>query len=181
MRSSAGIVGLFLVGLFASACGGAAPAAATPTSAAPRAEPKVAATPGALPTPANSIRRSQMQPVLQAGPGAFLQRVTLDEQAVFQAGRFHGFRVQRLNDATFFQGVDLKAGDVVTHINGFPIEHPEEALEAFKSLEVSSELRVEYEREGVPRELRFAIIDDDVAPAPAAAAPAPATAPKPVK
>src|SRR5450432_336698 len=106
MRSSVGIVGLFLVGLFASACGGAAPAPQT-TVAVRRAEP-MAATPGALPTPANSIRRSQLQPVLQAGPGAFLQRVTLDEQAVFLAGRFHGFRVQRLNDATFFEGVDLK-------------------------------------------------------------------------
>ncbi len=181
MRSSRGMVGLFLVGLVA--CGGASPAPESPASVAPRAEPKAVATPGALPVPANSIRRSQLQAVLQAGPGAFLQRVTLDEHAVFQAGKFHGFRLQKLNDASFFQGVDLKAGDVVTHINGFPIEHPEEALEAFKSLEVSSELRVEYEREGVPRELRFGIIDDDL-PAPPAAPPppaAPAPAPKPVK
>jgi len=185
MRSSAGIVGLFLVGFVAPACGGATPAPETAAAVAPRVEAKAATTPGALPTPANSIRRSALQPVLQAGPGAFLQRVTLDEQAVFQSGKFHGFRVQKLNDATFFQGVDLKAGDVVTHINGFPIEHPEEALEAFKSLEVSSELRVEYERDGVPRELRYGIIDDDApAPpaasaAPAAAAPAPAPAPAP--
>ena len=67
--------------------------------------------------------------------------------------------------------VDLKGGDVVTHINGFPIEHPEEALEAFKSLEVSSELRVDYEREGVPRDLRYAIVDDEPALAPAAKPP----------
>jgi type II secretory pathway component PulC len=178
MRSSAGIVGLVFLGLFASACGGAAPAPETPAAVSARTEAKATA-PGALPVPANSIRRSQLQPVLQAGPGAFLQRVTLDEQAVFQAGKFHGFRVQKLNDATFFQGVDLKPGDVVTHINGFPIEHPEEALEAFRSLEVSSELRVEYEREGVPRELRFAIVDDDPPPAPPAAAAPPAA--KPVK
>jgi type II secretory pathway component PulC len=67
--------------------------------------------------------------------------------------------------------VDLRAGDVVTHINGFPIEHPEEALEAFKSLDVASELRVEYEREGVPHELRYAIVDDEAATPPPAAGP----------
>ncbi len=178
MRSAAGLVGLFLVGLVA--CGGSAPPAEGPSGQAARTA-VVAPAPTPLPTPAGSIRRSQLHAVLQAGPGAFLQRVTLDEHAVFQGGRFQGFRVQRLNDPGMFQGVDLKAGDVVTHVNGFSIEHPEEALEAFKSLDVSSELRVEYEREGVPRELRYAIIDDEpTAPAPAStAAPKPAPTPTP--
>ena len=45
-------------------------------------------------------------------------------------------------------------------MNGFPIEHPEQAQTAFESLEVASELRVVVEREGHPRELVYPIVDD---------------------
>jgi type II secretory pathway component PulC len=78
---------------------------------------------------------------------------------VLAAGKFHGFRIAALRDS-FLQGVDLKPGDVITSVNGFPIEHPEQAQTAFESLEVSSELRVAYERDGQPREIVYAIIDD---------------------
>ncbi len=57
--------------------------------------------------------------------------------------------------------IDLKPGDVVTRIEGMPIEHPEEAIEAFHALEAASELRVDYERDGVPRTLRYQIVDDE--------------------
>jgi type II secretion system protein C len=122
--------------------------------------------------PSAAIRRSSVRAILAQGPGAFLQRVSLDDHAVFASGKFHGFRLTRLNDTELFNGVDLKPGDVITRVNGFPIEHPEEALQAFNSLEVASELRVEYEREGVPRELRYSIVDDVPPPAPANKAPA---------
>jgi type II secretion system protein C len=147
-----------LLALVASACGGSAPPPQAP--AARSSVPAAAPAPTREAAPAGSIRRSALRPVLAQGPGAFLQRLTLDDHAVFAAGKFHGFRVARLDDQELFKGVDLKAGDVITRINGFPIEHPEEALQAFNSLEVASELRVEYERDGVPRELRYAIIDD---------------------
>jgi hypothetical protein len=165
------------------ACGGAATPSRSSRSPAQVRLPAPTSTPStpvgavdlhAEAPPSSSIRRSRIRVVLGAGPGAFLQRVTLDDRAVFRAGKFHGFRVARLDDAELFRGVDLKPGDVVTQVNGFPIEHPEEALEAFTSLEVASELRVTYERDGVPRELRYAIFDDEpAAPAkpPAASAP----------
>jgi type II secretory pathway component PulC len=151
------------------ACGGSAPPPQAPaqraapvSASAPKADnAEAAAVARTAPQPSTTIRRSAIRAVLGAGPGAFLQRVTLDDHAVFLGGKFHGFRVQRLNDAEFFKGVDLKPGDVVTSINGFGIEHPEEALEAFKSLEVASELRVGYERDGIPRELRYSIVDDE--------------------
>jgi type II secretion system protein C len=75
------------------------------------------------------------------------------------AGKFHGFRIAALPDAAFWSGVDLKPGDVVTAVNGFPIEHPEQAQTAFESLEVASELRVAIERDGQPREIVYAIVD----------------------
>jgi type II secretory pathway component PulC len=78
---------------------------------------------------------------------------------VFLAGKFHGFRIGALKGKDW-QGVDLKAGDVVTRVNGFTVERPENAFEAFQSLEVASELRVDFERDGEPRSLRYAIVDD---------------------
>ena len=109
--------------------------------------------------PANAIRRSSVQAVLSAGPGAFLQNIAVDDHAVFLAGKFHGFRIAALHGDSW-AGIDLRPGDVVTRVNGFSIEHPEQAAEAFYSLRVASELRVEYERDGEPRELRFGIVED---------------------
>jgi type II secretory pathway component PulC len=109
--------------------------------------------------PPSAIRRSSVRDLLAQGPGAFLQRIAVDDEAVFVGGKFHGFRITALR-GDMWQGVDLKPGDVITGVNGFPVEHPEEALEAFKSLAVSSELKVMYERDGVPRELRYAIVED---------------------
>jgi hypothetical protein len=112
------------------------------------------------PPPRGSLRRADVHRVVAAGFGRFLQRVVLDEKPVMRGGKFVGFRIVALSgDPSFWQGVDLKAGDVVTRVNGFPVEHPEEALEAFRSLEVASELRVGYERDGVAREIRYSIVE----------------------
>jgi type II secretion system protein C len=94
------------------------------------------------------------------GLGAFLQHVEFDDRPVFVGGLFHGFRIAALHDATFFRGVDLRPGDVVTGVNGFSIERPEQAQSVFESLQVASELRVTYERDGQPRAIVYAIIDD---------------------
>jgi general secretion pathway protein C len=145
-----------------AACGGSEPPPVTAATAkpAPQAASAAHADAKADATPAGSIRRSVLREALAAGPGAFLQHLTMDDSPVFLAGKFHGFRIAGLRDPAFWSGVDLQAGDVVTKINGMPIEHPEEALEAFRSLDVSSELHVSYERDGAPRELRFSIVDD---------------------
>jgi type II secretory pathway component PulC len=94
------------------------------------------------------------------GLGAFLQHVELDDKPVFVGGKFRGFRITALRDAAFWRGVDLKPGDVVTGVNGLPIERPEQAMRAFESLETSGELRVSFERGGEPRELLYPIVDD---------------------
>ncbi|MBV9948909.1 MAG: hypothetical protein JOZ69_18820 [Myxococcales bacterium] len=110
--------------------------------------------------PARGIPRSIIRAAVAQGLGAFLQHVELDDKPVRVAGRFHGFRITALRGPTYWSGVDLKPGDVVTRINGFPIERPEQAQTAFESLAVASELRVSYERDGEPRELVYPIVDD---------------------
>ena len=143
--------------LLVVACGGGS-GAAKPAKAA--AAPTASVVAASLPTPAYTLRRSMVKEALKT-PGVLFQYVVLDTHPVFLAGKFHGFRVAELRGGPEgWSGIDLKPGDVVTSVNGFPIEHPEQALEAFQSLRVASELRVDLEREGEPRSLRWAIVDD---------------------
>jgi hypothetical protein len=166
--------------MFAVACG-----SSRATSAPPESAPHGAAATAAsdMPPPAGTLRRSDVRQALSAGLGAFLQYVTFDvDHPVFREpdqcmstpppskmnastcahapGRtFVGFRILELKGPRW-AGIDLKPGDVVTAVNGFPIERPEQAQQAFLSLAVASELRVDYERDGQPRSLRLSIVDN---------------------
>jgi type II secretory pathway component PulC len=159
MRAIVLALGALALGL--SGCGGASPAPASPASQAP---PPVASRAGGSAAPVrapdHSLARSAVHAVVAQGLGAFLQHVELDDTPALVGGKFRGFRIAALRDGSFWTGVDLKAGDVVTGVNGFPIERPEQAQKAFESLEVSSELRVSYERNGEPREIVYAIVND---------------------
>jgi general secretion pathway protein C len=108
----------------------------------------------------HALKRSAIREAVSQGLGAFLQHLELYGQPVRVDGKFHGFRIAVLHDAKFWNGVDLKPGDVVTAVNGLPIERPGQAQSAFDSLEAARELRVSYERDGKPRELVYPIVDD---------------------
>lgn len=149
--------------LFLSACGGGA---ATPKkeAKAPTAAPETTAARVTAPAgdpkanPSAGIARSKVKAVVGDGPGSFLQKIVLDDRPVFVGGKFHGFRVVSLKD--FLASSELRAGDVVTRVNGMPIERPEQALEVFRALPTAKELRVSYERDGEPKELRYPITED---------------------
>lgn len=154
MRTSALVLVLSL-----AACGTTATTTAPTTGGVPRAaaSAKLQTPPAA---PDHTLARSAVRAAIDQGLGYFLQRVELDDHPVMTAGKFHGFRIASLRDPDFWAGVDLKPGDVVTGVNGFPIERPEQAETAFESLQVASELKVAYDRDGQARELVYAIVDD---------------------
>jgi type II secretory pathway component PulC len=111
----------------------------------------VAARPGHVP-------RAAVLATISQGLGVFLGR--LDTEPVLVGGRFRGWRIVRLADLDpMWAGVDLGPGDIVLSVNRRPIERPEQALVAFRSLALDAELRVAYEREGKARELVY-VIDD---------------------
>lgn len=139
-----------------SGCGGASAPPTAPTRSSTASAPPAAASV----EPERTLSSSAVRSVVAQGLGAFLQHVELDDKPVFVGGKFRGFRIKALRDAAFWSGVDLKPGDVVTRVNGLPIERPEQALRAFESLQSSRELRVSYERGGEPRELSYPIVDD---------------------
>ena len=93
---------------------------------------------------------------LSHGMGALLARVQVEP--ALTNGRFRGWRVVGLApDDPMWRGVDLAPGDVVTQVNGLPLEHPEQALAAFQSLAIAKELRVSLERNGARREIVYPI------------------------
>lgn len=110
-----------------------------------------AATPGAIP-------RAELAKVLDASPGYFLQHVQTEPR--FAHGRFAGWRLVSFfpGDARF-AGVDLQAGDVITRVNGKPIEKPDQFMLVWSELRSSKELVVDVERAGAPRTLRWTIAD----------------------
>lgn len=143
---------LLLVGLFITACGGAA----TPDAREPVAAQAQAPEP---PPPVHSegtIARAELDQVLADGIGRFLQQVETEPH--LDEGRFVGFRFTQLR-SEFLTGVDLRPGDTLLSVNGLPLERPEEAVQIWNALRVASELTVEVLREGERRQLRFAIAD----------------------
>ena len=119
--------------------------------AKPSSELEPSLTPGA-------IRRAELAKVLDASPGYFLQHVQTEPR--FAHGRFHGWRVVSFFPGdSRFAGIDLQAGDVVTRVNGKPIEQPDQFMAVWTELRTSKELIVDVERAGAARTLRWTIAD----------------------
>ena len=123
----------------------------------PGEQPRSGIEPGAAPFGLDTIRREDLDPVLQAGLGAYLQRVRID--AEFDQGRFLGFRILSFYpDDPSYASVDLHPGDIVTMVNGLPIGRPEQASVAWDTLRTADELVVHYLRDGKPKTLRYSIV-----------------------
>lgn len=134
--------------------------------------------PAPVPRQAGTLYRDEVLAVVDGGLGLFLQHVGVDVHLV--DGHFRGFRILRLAPPDYWQGVDLKPGDVVESINGMNIERPLEAHAAFSSLKTADQLVVSYSRGGERRELVYQIKSRPGATQPPTTRPAqPAPAPAP--
>lgn len=110
----------------------------------------------ALP-PAGTLYRSDVQALVNRGFPSFLQRVEVEPS--LDNGKFKGWAIVALNPPEFWQGVDLKPGDVVVSVNGLPIERETQAFDAFESLRSADRLEVAYVRAGEPRKLFYKIVE----------------------
>ena len=113
--------------------------------------------PVAAPGSATTLRRADVVHMVDAGFGSFLERVQVEP--ALDSGRFRGWTIVDLAPPEFWQAVDLKPGDVVTSVNGMPIERDMEAWAAFESLKTAKELDVAYSRAGAERKLAYRIVD----------------------
>lgn len=103
------------------------------------------------------LYRDEVVRWVDRGFGHFLQMVEV-EPRVFD-GKFSGWTIVGLYPREFWQNVDLREGDVVTRVNGLPIERETEAFAAFQGLKQARELDVALERSGKQRHLRIPIVD----------------------
>jgi type II secretory pathway component PulC len=140
--------------LLLSACGSSPP---EPVRAPVAAATKPVAPAVPAPAPATTLRRGDVVSVIDSGFGNFLQRVQVEPSLA--DGRFRGWAIVDLRPSTFWSAVDLKPGDVVTSVNGLPIERETDAWDAFESLRTAPELRVAYDRNGAARTLAYRIVD----------------------
>ncbi len=172
-----------LVSLILLACAGGQSEAEAPESEPP--PPAVAPPPPAEHGPPGVVERPALVRFLDAGFPRFLQMVEVEPS--LENGQFRGWTIVALHPPEFWQGVDLKPGDVVTSVNGMPLERETEAFDAFQAMRGASRISVSYSRGGKPRSLELQVIDSGKASAPAAssgsAAPSAASsaAPAPAK
>jgi general secretion pathway protein C len=145
-----GVRRVFLVGLFLAGCGGGAATATQPHTAA------AAKAPARSKVPKGAVSRAELLATVNAGLGRFLQRV--DVEPSLDAGQFRGFRIVALHPPGYWQGVDLQPGDVVTALNGMPIETEMQAYDAFQSLKRADAVRVSYLRAGKTHTLVVPIV-----------------------
>jgi len=138
------------------ACGGAAASSdppATGSKTESRAEPSDPFPAGPIKAP-DKLERSALATILPTGLPWLLRRVWPEE--VFREGKFAGWRVVAIPEE--WTGLDIKPDDIVTRVNGKPVETPEQMWDAWTSLATAPELRISYERGGESRELVLPIV-----------------------
>ena len=112
----------------------------------------------AAPIAAGTIPRVELERFLAQPPGLFLSRV--ETSAHFRGRRFRGWRIHAFfSGDPRFAAVDLRAGDVVTRVNGRSVEHPEQFLEVWRGARARRDLTVDVLRGEAPRTLSWQIVD----------------------
>lgn len=120
-------------------------------------KPVAAVAPAAPHGASTTLKRAEVVAFVDAGFWSFLQQVEVEPS--LDDGRFRGWLIVALRPPTFWRGVDLAPGDVVTSVNDRPIERETEAFDAFQSLKTAPALNVAYVRSGAPRRIAYRIAD----------------------
>ncbi|HEY6482308.1 MAG TPA: type II secretion system protein GspC [Steroidobacteraceae bacterium] len=107
----------------------------------------------ALQTQAPVLER--MRKLISEDPG--LMADIMRPQPVFAQGKQKGYRVYPGRNREAFTRLGLHPGDLVTAINGTPLDDPSRGAEIFRTLGSSSEARITVERSGQQQDLTLNI------------------------
>ena len=114
---------------------------------------QVAPPPPAMPSPAERMTRLTTE-----NPGIVGQLIRA--QAVLSNGQQRGYRVfPAPNRDAVFNKLGLRAGDMVTHINGTPLDDPQRGPEVFSTLSSAAEARVTVVRNGRSSDVMLNLAD----------------------
>lgn len=132
--------------------------------------PPPAAVAAAAPEPMLGDRLRQLA---TENPGAITE--ILRPQPVFANGQQRGYRVYPGRNRAQFTRLGLMPGDLVTAINGAPLDDPARGMEILQSMNAAAEVTVTVERNGQPTQIN--INNAQVAAEAAAAAASPEAIP----
>jgi len=159
VRFSAALV--FLV-LPLGGCGGGQKEAEAPLSITAQDDPaeQLAAPPiETVQAPITHLERAKVDEAIDAGVGHFIQGFDMVE-SLDEYDRFVGWKIGKIHDRARFEGLGIGPGDVITSINGMPLERPAHAYEVLMSLKTAQSLDVEYLRGGRVMRLSLPIIGE---------------------
>jgi general secretion pathway protein C len=115
----------------------------------------------------------QLRTMAQENPEAITQ--ILRPQPVFANGQQRGYRVYPGRNRQQFAKLGLRPGDLVTAINGMPLDDPSRGMEVMESMNSATEVTVTVERNG--QSTQITINNAELAADAAAAAAAPEAVP----
>ncbi len=115
---------------------------------------------GGAPPPA-AVAAAQPDPMLgdrlrqlaTENPGAITEIIR--PQPVFANGQQRGYRVYPGRNRAQFTRLGLMPGDLVTAINGAPLDDPARGMEILQSMNAASEVTVTVERNGQPTQINI--------------------------
>src|SRR6187551_4016897 len=107
--------------------------------------------PTAAAAPPNDAAIERMRRLVSDDPSLIGQ--VMRPQPVFAGGKMRGFRVYPGANRQAFARLGLRAGDLVTAINGTPLDDKDRAQEIFGTLSSSTDARVTVTRNGRQQEL----------------------------
>ena len=99
----------------------------------------------------NEAMVERMRQMVNNDPGLISN--LMRPQAVFAGGKMRGFRVYPGGNRQAFARMGLRPGDLVTAINGTPLDDKDRAQEIFNTLSSSTDARVSVTRNGRQQEL----------------------------
>jgi general secretion pathway protein C len=94
---------------------------------------------------------TRLSEMAAANPGAITE--ILRPQPVFANGQQRGYRVYPGRDRQQFSRLGLMPGDLVTEINGTPLDDPARGVEILQSMNSAAEVTVTVERNGQPTQV----------------------------
>jgi general secretion pathway protein C len=104
----------------------------------------VSATPGTAHATPPEDQRKVLRRRMFSHPELLLQLV--GATAVMEDGQFRGYRVMQPNDPAFLESLGLRPGDLLTAVNGVPLDTPDYGAQVIDAMSDTGELTFTVER-----------------------------------
>ncbi len=75
--------------------------------------------------------------------------------AAFEDGKSIGFRVLSMKPGSVFEKIGLQNGDIITSINGYPLNSPDKVLELYQKVKTNSQFSLDVKQSGASAAATF--------------------------